>query len=107
ELLDLVRYLNASRVQVFTKIRIPNSVPYMFAGFKISATLCVVGAIVGEFVASTRGLGFLIKDSQGLIDTPTMFASLILISIFGLSLFGLIALAERVFTPWQAKEADR
>jgi NitT/TauT family transport system permease protein len=101
DLLDLVRYLHANKWQVFIKIRLPNSLPYIFSGFKISATLCVVGAIVGEFIASTQGLGFLLKSSQGLMDTPPMFASLILISIMGLSFFGLISLAERWIMPWQ------
>ena len=73
----------------------------MFSGFKISTTLCVVGAIVGEFVASSKGLGYVIKDSQALIDTPPMFASLILISILGLSLFGFISILERLVMPWQ------
>ena len=101
ELLDLVRYLHATKLQIFVKIRIPNSLPYIFSGLKISTTLCVVGAIVGEFVASERGLGYLLKDAQAMIDTPPMFASLILISIMGLSLFGLISGLERVLMPWQ------
>jgi NitT/TauT family transport system permease protein len=101
DLLDLVRYLHASTFQVFLKIRLPNSLPYIFSGFKISATLCVVGAIVGEFIASTQGLGYLIKSSQGTMDTPPMFASLILISALGLSFFGMISLIERWVMPWQ------
>lgn len=96
DLLDLVRYLHGSKWQLFTKIRIPNSLPYMFAGFKMSATLCVVGAIVGEFIASSRGLGFVIQSAQALIDTPTMFASLLVIAALGLSLFGAIAVVERL-----------
>ena len=102
DLLDLVRYLNASKWQLFLKIRIPNSLPYIFSGFKISATLCVVGAIVGEFVASDQGLGYLLKDAQAFIDTPTMFASLIVISTIGLLFFSLISLLERIFVPWQS-----
>ena len=101
DLLDLVHYLHASKWQVFVKIRLPNSLPYIFSGFKISATLCVVGVIVGEFIASTQGLGFLLKSAQGLMDTPPMFASLILISILGLSFFGFITLLERWVMPWQ------
>ena len=103
-LLDLVNYLHASKWQVFVKIRLPNSLPYIFSGFKISATLCVVGVIVGEFIASTQGLGFLLKSAQGLMDTPPMFASLILISILGLSFFGLITLLERWVMPWQQNQ---
>lgn len=101
DLLDLVRYLHASKWQVFVKIRLPNSLPYIFSGFKISATLCVVGVIVGEFIASTQGLGFLLKSAQGLMDTPPMFASLILISLLGFSFFGFISLLERWVMPWQ------
>ncbi len=100
DLIDLVRYLNASKLQIFLKIRIPNSLPYVFSGLKISATLTVVGAIVGEFVASSKGLGFLIKDSQAMMNTPPMFASLILVSGVGLGLFTLISLLERVCMPW-------
>ncbi len=104
DLLDLVRYLHASKWQVFLKIRLPNSLPYVFSGFKISTTLCVVGAIVGEFIASTQGLGYLIKSSQGTMDTPPMFASLILISFLGLLFFGAISLLERLVMPWQGSK---
>jgi len=106
DLLDLVRYLHGSKLQIFLKIRIPNSLPYIFSGLKISTTLCVVGAIVGEFVASTKGLGFMIKDSQALIDTPTMFAALIAISALGLSLFGIVTLLERAFIPWNVRTEE-
>ena len=102
DLLDLVAYLHASKAQVFLRIRIPNSLPYIFSGFKISSTLCVVGTIVGEFVASQRGLGYLLKDSQAMIDTPPMFASLILISVFGLGLFGGVSALSRLAMPWQS-----
>jgi NitT/TauT family transport system permease protein len=107
DLLDLVHYLHASKWQVLVKIRLPNALPFIFSGFKISATLCVVGAIVGEFIASSQGLGFVLKSAQGLMDTPPMFASLILISILGLSLFGFIAFLEQRVMPWQQSEQNR
>ena len=107
DLLDLVHYLHASKLQVLVKIRLPNALPFIFSGFKISATLCVVGAIVGEFIASFQGLGFVLKQAQGLMDTPPMFASLILISILGLSLFGFIALLEQWVMPWQQSKQNR
>ncbi len=106
DLLDLVRYLNASKIQVFTKIRIPNSLPFIFSGFKISATMCVVGSIVGEFIASERGLGFLLKEAQAFIDTPTMFACLFLISVLGMLFFGIIAGLEAVAMPWRRRVED-
>ncbi len=106
DLLDLVHYLHASKWQVLVKIRLPNALPFIFSGFKISATLCVVGAIVGEFIASFQGLGFVLKSAQGLMDTPPMFASLILISILGLSLFGFISLLEQWVMPWQKSKQN-
>jgi NitT/TauT family transport system permease protein len=107
DLLDLVRYLHASKLQVFVKIRIPNSLPYIFAGVKISATMCVVGAIVGEFLASEKGLGYQLKDAQAFIDTPTMFACLFLLSLLGFLFFSGIQFIEKICLPWNAKKENR
>jgi NitT/TauT family transport system permease protein len=104
DLLDLVHYLHGSKAQVFVKIRIPNSLPYVFAGIKISATLCVVGCIVGEFLASEKGLGYQLRDAQSFIDTPTMFACLFLLSLIGLLFFSGIRFIESVCLPWSRKE---
>ena len=104
DLLDLVRYLHASKWQVFIKIRIPNSLPYIFAGLKICSTLCVVGAIVGEFIASDKGLGYIIINSQFTMDTPPIFGSLIMISVIGVSLSWLVSLLERILMPWHRSE---
>lgn len=100
ELLDLVRYLHASKLQLFLKIRIPNSLPYIFSGLKICSTMSVVGAIVGEFIASERGLGHIIINSQYAMDTPPIFSSLILISLSGGLLYLFVALLERLLMPW-------
>ena len=100
ELLDLVKYLHGTKLQVFLKLRIPNSLPYIFTGLKICSTMCVVGAIVGEFIASDRGLGYIIINSQYTMDSPPIYAGLMLVSLFGVSLFGLVGLAERILMPW-------
>ncbi len=100
DLLDLDRYLNASKLQIFLKIRIPNSLPFVFSGLKVSATMTVVGTIVGEFVASSKGLGYLIKDSQAMMNTPPMFAALFLVSAIGLGLFAFIGSLEVKLMPW-------
>ncbi len=104
ELLDLVRYLHASKWQVFSKIQFPNSLPYIFTGLKICSTMCVVGAIVGEFIASDRGLGYIIINSQFTMDTPPIFASLILVSLIGFVLFGLVSVFEKILMPWHRSE---
>jgi len=104
ELLDLVRYLHASKWQVFTKIQFPNALPYIFTGLKICSTMCVVGAIVAEFIASDRGLGYIIINSQFTMDTPPIFASLILVSLMGFGLFGLVSVVEKILMPWHRSE---
>lgn len=100
DLLDLVKYLNGTKLQIFLKLRIPNSLPYIFTGLKISSTMCVVGAIVGEFVASDKGLGYIIMNSQYTMDSPPIFAGLMLVSLFGVALFGVVSAIERICMPW-------
>jgi len=106
EMLDLVRTLKASRWQVLRKIRFPNALPYIFVGLKLNATMSVIGAIVGEFVASERGLGSIIITSGVTMETAPIFASLGLISALGLLLYGLVVAAERLVAPW-AKRDER
>ena len=103
-LLDLVGYLGATKWQVFKKIRIPNALPHMFAGLKTSAVMCVSGAIVSEVIASTRGLGRLLRSAQANIDMATMFACLILLAVIGLLFFKMISVAEHLAMPWTDRE---
>jgi NitT/TauT family transport system permease protein len=100
DLLDLIRYLHASKLQLFIKIRIPNSLPYIFSALKICATMSIIGAIVGEFVGSDKGLGFVIINSKYIMDLPPVFASLIVISVSGGVLFLIITVLERLLMPW-------
>jgi len=106
DLLDLVKYLNGTKLQIFLKLRLPNSLPYIFTGLKISSTMCVVGAIVGEFVASDKGLGYIIINSQYTMDSPPIFAGLMLVSLFGVALFGIVSGLERLCMPWQFRGRD-
>jgi NitT/TauT family transport system permease protein len=105
DLLDLVRALRGSKWQIFRKIRFPNALPYIFAGLKLNAVLAVVGAIVGEFVASDAGLGALIIAGGVTLDTPAIFAALSLIALLGLALYGAVVAAERLLMPWEFREA--
>ena len=100
ELLDLGRVFGAPTWKVFVKIRLPNALPYVFSALKITATAAVVGAIVGEFVASQAGLGMIIVNAQTNLNTPVAFAALAWISIIGLTLYGAVGLAARVWAPW-------
>jgi NitT/TauT family transport system permease protein len=106
DMLDLGRVFNAPRWKVFAKIRIPNAYPYILSALKVTATAAVVGAIVGEFVASQRGLGYVIITSQSSMNTPLAFGALVWISILGLLLFGAVAAMSRVVAPWaESQEA--
>lgn len=100
DMLDLGRVFGAPKWKVFAKIRIPNAAPYILGALKITATSAVVGAIVGEFVASQRGLGYVIVTSQSSMNTPVAFAALVWISILGLALFGAVGMLARLVAPW-------
>ena len=100
DMLDLGRVFNAPKWKVFAKIRIPNAYPYILSALKVTATAAVVGAIVGEFVASQRGLGYVIITSQSSMNTPLAFGALVWISIIGLALFGAVAALSRLLAPW-------
>lgn len=100
DMLDLGRVFNAPKWKIFVKIRIPNALPYILSSLKITATAAVVGAIVGEFVASQSGLGYVITTTQSSMNTSLAFAALIWISVVGLVLYGLVVLAARLWAPW-------
>lgn len=105
ELLDLVRSLRGSRWQLFTKIQLPGSLPYVFSGMKVAAVLAVAGAIVGEFLGSDRGLGYLMLQVQVTLDTPAMFMAVIIITLLGVLLYGLVLALERWLVPKDARVA--
>ncbi|NLD34181.1 MAG: ABC transporter permease [Clostridiales bacterium] len=104
DLLDLVRYLNGSKWQTFWKIRLPSALPYIFSGLKICTTLSVMGVIVGELIASDSGLGYVIVNAQLMMDTPPMFASLIMMSLLGWGMFLIVSIVERLAMPWAFKD---
>lgn len=102
EMLDLVRSMGATKLQVFLKIRLPTSLPYMFGGLKVAATLAVVGAIVGEFVGADKGLGYLLLIANSYLDTPLLFAAIVGLTTLGIILFYIIEGLERLLIPWHA-----
>jgi NitT/TauT family transport system permease protein len=97
--LELFDSVCASRWQLFLKIQLPNSSPYIFAGLKVGMTLAVVGAIVGEWMGADHGLGNEMLIANSLLHTDLVFASLLVLSAIGLALFGVIALIEDVTLP--------
>ena len=100
QMVRLMKSLFATRWQIFTKISIKYSLPYIFAGFRISSTLAVIGAIVGEFVGADRGLGFFLVIAQSELDVRKMFVGVVLCALLGLFLFLLVVALERYFLFW-------
>jgi len=96
EALDLFRSLSASRLTVLWKLRLPSSVGYLLSALKTSSTLAVVGAVVGEFAISDRGLGYRIVQASYTGNTVAMFASVVCLGVLGVAFFGVISLVELV-----------
>lgn len=94
ELLYLARTVRASRWQIFRKIQFPGALPYIFSGMKVSAVLAVAGAVVGEFIGSDKGLGYLMLQVQVNLDTASMFMAVLLITLIGVALYGAVAFLE-------------
>ena len=97
---DLLRSLHATRRQMFVKLEIPAALPMILSGLKVGATLAVIGAIVGEFVNSDRGLGFLIKQGNGEYNTARTFVALSALMVMALAMYGGVAWMERKWLAW-------
>jgi len=101
DLLDLTRVLQLNWWRVLWSIRFPSALPHLFSGLKVSSTLAVIGAIIGEFVGSNKGLGYLILIANNSLNTPLALAAIVLISLFGLILYAAIVLIEMASLPWK------
>lgn len=103
DLIDLVKTLRATRWQIFTKIQLPGSLPYIFSGMKVAVVLAVAGAVVGEIIASDAGLAYLIGQVQVTLDTAAMIMAVLLITLVGVILYGIVLLLERVMVVRDAR----
>jgi len=102
EMLELAHTMRGGKLDVFWRIRLPCALPSMFAGLKVGISLALVGTIVGEFVASDHGLGYIILTAQGTFETPQIFAANLILALMGTILFGIVTLVERRLIPWHA-----
>jgi len=102
DLRELMRSLNANRWQMFTKLEVPAALPVLFGGLKVSVTLSVIGAVVGEFVGADAGLGFLINQARGLFNTPLVFVAIFSLIAIALALHGAVSLAETLVLRWRS-----
>ncbi|MEH2482298.1 NitT/TauT family transport system permease protein [Nitrobacteraceae bacterium AZCC 2146] len=103
EKIYLARSMGLSRFGTFRLIRLPNALPSIFAGLKISITLAVVGAVVGEFVGGDAGLGYQLMIANGSLNTPLLFAGVLALTVLGLVFFAAIEFLERLAIPHQER----
>lgn len=106
EMLELTRSLRSPALKVFWKVRLPNAMPYLFGGMKVAVPLSLIGAVVGEFVGSDQGLGYMILTYSSTMNTALVFGAMFILAILGMVLFYLVVVAERVLCPWYAVKVE-
>jgi NitT/TauT family transport system permease protein len=104
ERIDLLRSLSATNWQIFTKVKFPSALPYIFAGLDMAAAFTVVGAIVGEFVGAQSGLGVLLMQLDSAMDVGGSFAVLVLLSLMGIAFSFFIRLVQTRVLYWMPSE---
>jgi NitT/TauT family transport system permease protein len=106
DMVDLARAMQGNRFHVFCAVNLPHAMPAIFSGLKVSVTLAVVGAVVGEFVGSNSGIGYVLQRSIGTFDLPTMFAALVILALLGVVLFWIVDRIERMVIPWHVSQRE-
>jgi NitT/TauT family transport system permease protein len=105
-LLYLTRSMGATFWQTFRYLRFPAALPVIFGGLKTSATIAATAAIVAEFVGANKGLGYILLQATGTLDTTYVFAILFLLTIIGLALNSVVEIAEYFMTPWRRRKSE-
>jgi ABC-type nitrate/sulfonate/bicarbonate transport system permease component len=103
-LLKLMRSFGASRLQSLRKVELPSALPYFFSGLRVAATVSVIGAVFGEWAGADEGLGRLVLLGNNQLQTPRVYAGIVILTLMAVALFALASLAERVACPWTRKE---
>ena len=106
DMVNLMRTLGANRRQIFLKVQVPTSLPYLFSGMRVAIAVSVIGAVIGEWVGSSEGLGYLMLRSKPQFLTERVFASIVILSVMGIGLFGSIGIIQRFAIPWQRAAED-
>jgi NitT/TauT family transport system permease protein len=104
EITDFARTTGADEWKMFIKIRLPQALPDIFTGLKVGAALSATAAVVAEFVASDRGLGYLLLQYNGNLETPMVFAVIVLLSLIGLAVYYVVEIVERIAIPWHVSQ---
>jgi NitT/TauT family transport system permease protein len=104
--LELMRVLSASRAEVFWKLRVPSSLPFLFSALKIASTTSVLGAIVGEWIGADLGLGALIIEATHNFRSPLLYATVFVSSAWAVVFFAVVSFAERRIVTWKQGEVS-
>jgi len=100
ELIELALSLKASPWQILTKVQFPSALPFVLTGAKVAITLAVIGAVIGEFMGASRGLGYLLLSATSQLNSPLAFAALFALSFLGLGVYAGIELIEALLARW-------
>ena len=100
QLVDVLRIANASELSILRKVQVPNTLPYLFSSFRVAAPGAVVGALLGEFLGASSGLGYLITVASGQLNTAAVFLLAVLSCVLGIALFQVCVWAEKRFIRW-------
>jgi ABC-type nitrate/sulfonate/bicarbonate transport system permease component len=104
ELLKLMRSLGASRLATLWRVELPGALPFFFSGLRVAATVSVIGAVFGEWAGADQGLGRLVLFGNNQLQTPRVYAGIVILTLMAVALFVLVTLAERLACPWTRKE---
>lgn len=104
DVINLLRTMGASRWQLFLKVQVPTSLPFLFSGTRVAMAVSVIGAVIGEWVGSSQGLGYLMIRSKPQFLTERVFAAIVILSVMGIALFTLVSLVEKLTIPWWHNE---
>ncbi|MDC0035776.1 ABC transporter permease [Chloroflexi bacterium] len=96
----LMYTLGSKKSQIFSKVMIPSSLPYLFSGLRVAIAISVIGAVIGEWVGSSEGLGYLMIRSKPQFQTERVFAAIVILSFIGVALFSFMTYLEKIFVPW-------
>jgi ABC-type nitrate/sulfonate/bicarbonate transport system permease component len=106
ERLKLMRSFGASRVRTLRSVELPAALPSFFSGLRVAATVSVIGAVFGEWAGAGEGLGRLVLLGNNQLQTPRVYAGIVILTLMAVALFALASLAERLACPWNRKEPN-
>jgi ABC-type nitrate/sulfonate/bicarbonate transport system permease component len=104
DIINLLRTMGANRWQIFVKVQMPASLPLLFSGTRVAMAVSVIGAVIGEWVGSSQGLGYLMIRSKPQFLTERVFAAIVVLSVMGIALFVLVGIVEKLAIPWWHNE---